>query len=139
VLRALDQIARWGYHGRFPFSRTKASNAMNSADSFPNNVRASVVLAWVLLLVAAYYTFRWVPLEPLSAAGDLAFITPAVASLAACLASILLLLVAGPVLRNRSLAQRAVVVLPVALSVLLGAVVYLRSQSIIQADAFGAA
>ena len=100
---------------------------MSNSGSLTNRVLAIALLAWALVLVAGYYAIQWVPYEPLSAAGDLTYITPAIASVTAVLASLLSLASAGPKLGKVSLAGRLLVVLPVVLSFLTGAVVYIRA------------
>lgn len=87
---------------------------------------ALALLAWALVIVAGYFAIRWIPIEPMSAAGDLSYTTPAVASFTAMLASLLAMLTAAPKITLTSRTAGLLVVAPAGLALLAGLLVYVR-------------
>jgi hypothetical protein len=89
--------------------------------------RLCLLGAFLVVGFAAFLTWLWPPTDPHSAAGDLAWVTPTVATVVAALWSALALVWVSPCFTALSESVRLLVVTPLVCAVFTGAAIYLRA------------
>lgn len=90
-------------------------------------LRCALGLAWPLAIIALYLAIAWFPSDPYSAAGDLSWVTPTSATIAAMVGSTHALLIAAPLFGRLSRKRRLAATLPMAVALVSALTTYVRA------------